>query len=634
VLEGDKIYTAAGARVEIQLEDDVVVRLDEESFVHFESLDENRSRLGVVQGTVAVHARPVTYWRPPVEIHTAFGTASIPDSAIVRIQVEEQGPAEFRVRRGSIEVDRGNHEIIRLSSGQRLFTYGPEVHVTAPPAAEDTFDEWCDLQDAIDAASRSTEYVSDHVSGYSDLDRHGDWVVVEDYGSVWRPRVFVNDWAPYRDGRWVWRDACGWLWVSNEPWGWVPYHYGRWVHHRRHGWCWVPHDLGRGRRPHWAPALVAFTYADTWDGYALSFRFRSWDGPCIGWFPLGPADPWYGWHWRDGHRRHRDHHDGHYQNQHVAKAISIVPREDFGRNRYERIEGVSLVDGEARNVKVGRDAVETVDNVGRKAPLAKRTGQKIQPPPRIRTIQVPGKVPSRFNNEPKSPVLTARGTSKSPAVESRPSSERSIPPPQSVEPRRRTEIVESSPVVNSKSPSVSRDSRADSVRRPEAPSRSRTVVSPPKTGSSRSYRQPDSSARTIRIPESSNRSYREQPSQPKAPARSQPPERTVRVPDPPAYRSINRSPQPQRPSSPRTITVDPPRSRPQPSVKRPSVVQRTRPSSPRPAAPPRSVSRPAAPSRSSAPVSTGRSSSSSSPSRSRSAPAPRARMNPGGRRTK
>jgi hypothetical protein len=57
------------------------------------------------------------------------------------------------------------------------------------------------------------------------------------------------------------------------PWGFAPFHYGRWalVHGR---WVWVPG--ARVHRPVYAPALVVFVGSDI----------------KIGWFPLGPREPY------------------------------------------------------------------------------------------------------------------------------------------------------------------------------------------------------------------------------------------------------------------------------------------------------------------------------------------------------
>jgi probable HAF family extracellular repeat protein len=96
---------------------------------------------------------------------------------------------------------------------------------------------------------------------YSRLSSDGDWVEAGDYGYVFCPHAAHDgDWAPYRDGHWVWTDR-GWFWYSNEHFGWATYHYGRWVRISGQGWCWVPgHE--------WAPAWVSWRHNSDYCGWA------------------------------------------------------------------------------------------------------------------------------------------------------------------------------------------------------------------------------------------------------------------------------------------------------------------------------------------------------------------------------
>ena len=96
---------------------------------------------------------------------------------------------------------------------------------------------------------------------YSRLSSDGDWVEAGDYGYVFRPHVGEgSEWAPYRDGHWVWTDR-GWFWYSNEHFGWATYHYGRWVRIAGQGWCWVPGN-------EWAPAWVSWRQSSEYVGWA------------------------------------------------------------------------------------------------------------------------------------------------------------------------------------------------------------------------------------------------------------------------------------------------------------------------------------------------------------------------------
>ncbi len=103
---------------------------------------------------------------------------------------------------------------------------------------------------------------------YDALDRDGAWVRHPEYNYVWIPGRVGPGWRPYQEGNWIWTDAYGWYWESDEPFGWAVYHYGRWDYDPDYGWFWVPGDT-------WSPAWV------TW-------RFG---GNSVGWAPVAPDRP-------------------------------------------------------------------------------------------------------------------------------------------------------------------------------------------------------------------------------------------------------------------------------------------------------------------------------------------------------
>ena len=120
------------------------------------------------------------------------------------------------------------------------------------------------------------------MTGYQDLDAHGDWRPEGEYGTVWYPRSVADDWAPYRDGRWAWVAPWGWTWIDQASWGFAPFHYGRWVNiNNRWGWAPGRHES----RPVYAPALVGWIGNPGW---SASFSFGL--APAVGWFPLAPRE--------------------------------------------------------------------------------------------------------------------------------------------------------------------------------------------------------------------------------------------------------------------------------------------------------------------------------------------------------
>jgi probable HAF family extracellular repeat protein len=138
-----------------------------------------------------------------------------------------------------------------------------------------------------EAQSQSEGTGDDYSVFYSRLSSDGDWVEAGDYGYCFKPHVAQGDWAPYRDGHWVWTDR-GWFWYSNENFGWATYHYGRWVRISGQGWCWVPGN-------EWAPAWVSWRQSSEYAGWAplppeagfsVNVGISGW---ADGYYGIGPA---------------------------------------------------------------------------------------------------------------------------------------------------------------------------------------------------------------------------------------------------------------------------------------------------------------------------------------------------------
>ena len=115
---------------------------------------------------------------------------------------------------------------------------------------------------AQDYGDGGDNYQSDASVGlfYSSLTPYGTWIQLDGGLTVWRPLHLRRDWAPYRNGHWVWTDD-GWYWDSYDPFGFIVFHYGRWYYDNYYGWIWVPDNV-------WAPAWVEWRYNDDYIGWA------------------------------------------------------------------------------------------------------------------------------------------------------------------------------------------------------------------------------------------------------------------------------------------------------------------------------------------------------------------------------
>ncbi len=294
VMTGDKVSTGDDARTELQLDFANILRLGPNSKANFANLTQKNIQIQLSQGIADFvvskdsEAEPEID-TPNVSVHPAhhdgvFRIEVRPDGDT--IVIVRQGQAQISTPQGSTEVNAGDMATIRGDSNSAQYKIS-----SAPD--RDEWDTWNSDRDHMIRNAGSWKHTNRYYTGAEDLDAHGRWENVPDYGDVWVPNE-PADWAPYRDGNWTYEPYYGWTWVGYEPWGWAPYHYGRWMYYDN-AWAWWPGPLYGGGfyRPFWSPAYVSFW---GWGGgWGFGFGFGGWGG--FGWLPIGPCDffhPWWG----------------------------------------------------------------------------------------------------------------------------------------------------------------------------------------------------------------------------------------------------------------------------------------------------------------------------------------------------
>src|SRR6267378_4665658 len=298
VLAGDRVSTGDKARTELQLDFANMLRLSEHTQANINML--TRSQIQVQLGSGMANYTVLKNSDADAEIDTpnvAIRTNRRESS--FRILVTADDHTEVLVRKGEVEITTPQGGT-RVGEGQFITVQGAgeqaQYKIAEAPARDD-WDQWNTDRDNVIRNAASRRRTNDYYVGAEDLDNHGTWTDVPDYGQVWRPNV-ADDWAPYRDGRWVDEPNWGWTWVSYDSWGWAPYHYGRWMMYDN-AWAWWPGPIYAEPfyRPIWAPAYVSFF------GYGggVGFGFGGGWGS-IGWLPLGPCDRFYPWYGRYGGR--------------------------------------------------------------------------------------------------------------------------------------------------------------------------------------------------------------------------------------------------------------------------------------------------------------------------------------------
>ena len=229
VVAGDRVSTGDKARTELQLDYANMLRLAEHTQANITQLTRSQIQIqlgrGMANYTVFKNSdADAEIDTPNVAIRTNRRESSF------RILVTFDDHTEVLVRRGEVEVTTPQGGT-RVGAGQFITVQGAgdqaQYKIGEAPARDD-FDQWNTDRDNMIQNAASRRRTNDYYVGAEDLDNHGTWTEVPDYGPVWRPTVDPG-WAPYRDGRWVYEPYWGWTWVSDDSWGWAPYHYGRWM---------------------------------------------------------------------------------------------------------------------------------------------------------------------------------------------------------------------------------------------------------------------------------------------------------------------------------------------------------------------------------------------------------------------
>lgn len=283
---GDNIWVGDRGRAEFHI-GSTALRLSASSAFQFLNLDDQTVQIRLSEGTLTVRLRNLGP-NQIFEIDTPNVAFTLDRPGEYRIDANPDSQTTIvAVRDGEGYVTGGGQEF-PVYARQRVVVRGDDqinYNLTSAGGADD-FDQWCSSRDRREDQSPSARYVSREIEGYDDLDQYGRWGDQPGYGQVWMPTSVDADWAPYRDGHWAWIAPWGWTWVDETPWGFAPYHYGRWASFGGR-WGWIPGP--RGVTPLYAPALVGWVGGGS--GFSLSFSIGT--APAVGWFPLGPREPYF-----------------------------------------------------------------------------------------------------------------------------------------------------------------------------------------------------------------------------------------------------------------------------------------------------------------------------------------------------
>ena len=363
---GDHLWVDNNSRAEVHV-GSTQIQLAPQTDFQFLNLNDQIAQIRIGQGTMELRVRFMA-GRDTYEIDTPNVAISLLRPGWCRFDVDSQGNTTVTNRDGAeVEVTAAGSSFNLYPNQSAVITgWDSPTYDVYPAPRLDSFDQWCMERGRREDRLASVRYVPREMVGCEDLDYFGIWRDLPDYGWCWRPNWVSADWAPYRYGHWCWEHTYGWTWIDDNPWGFAPFHYGRWVY-ASGGWFWTPGPPIA--RPYYAPALVAFVGGRNW---SVSFGTG---GAGIGWFPLGPREPYIPPYYASpGYLRAVNYNIRnidvtniqitrvHYANFRAPGAVTVVPERAFVRS-----------DPVNRNIKtVERRALESAAVIGMAPAVAPR----------------------------------------------------------------------------------------------------------------------------------------------------------------------------------------------------------------------------------------------------------------------
>jgi hypothetical protein len=406
LIAGDYIWVGDRGRSELHI-GSAALRLGPNTAFEFLNLDDQGVQIRLSEGTLTVRVRSLDR-NQIFEVDTPNVAFTLSRPGEYRIDANPDSQSTIiTVRDGEGEVTGGG-ESFPVYARQRVIVRGDDRidYRLSSASSPDAWDQWCSTRDRREDQSQSARYVSREVAGYDDLDQYGRWDNQPGYGNVWMPTSVGAGWAPYHDGHWAWIAPWGWTWVDDAPWGFAPYHYGRWASFGGR-WGWIPGPYGV--TPIYAPALVAWVGGS---GFSLSFSIGT--AAAVGWFPLGPREPYF-----PSYQASRDYftrvnttntvinttiinnyYDSgrnsnntpitniRYVNQSVPNSVTAVPRDSFARGRRVTQDARPVPSGQLASTQVfGAPSVapQKESVLGSRADTASRA---VRPPANVLTRPV------------------------------------------------------------------------------------------------------------------------------------------------------------------------------------------------------------------------------------------------------
>ena len=288
----DALYSNEDGRAEFMMPNNTWMRIDRNTQIQLIVLKDDVTQIDVASGVARFYNKS-SYG--VIKVTTPFGYVMAPAETSFDLYVGDDS-AEVIPLKGKLNfVHHTSETSYEVIAGSTPILADIRQVTAGRGDVDPDWDRWNRKGDALWAErmkvrGESVEYLppSLHHEAYA-FEEHGRWERVYydgGYYHFWRPVHVRTGWAPFTVGRWtVWYGDQ--TWIPYEPFGYVTHHYGNWVF-VRNAWYWAP--PAARFRPRFGPPLLDVGSA-WYPGRVAWLHF----GTRIGWFPLAPREPYYGY---------------------------------------------------------------------------------------------------------------------------------------------------------------------------------------------------------------------------------------------------------------------------------------------------------------------------------------------------
>ena len=288
----DSLYVEEDSRAEFIMPNGTWIRAGEDSQLQLIALHPDATTVDVGSGLTRLYNKnPDSI----VKVTTPFGAVVATGDTVFDVYVGDESVEVIAIR-GTVDfLHEATDRKYEVQEGFASIIADSRSTEPGNGTVDADWDDWNTLRDdywakRVDTTSRSAYYLPAPIrEEAATLEEYGRWERVSyegAYHELWRPTRIEPDWRPYTAGRWIvyYGDHC---WVPDEPFGYVTHHYASWVYvESARSWYWAPPAVRAvSRTPSlflsfaWYPGRVGWLYDD-----------RS-----IGWVPLAPDEPYYGY---------------------------------------------------------------------------------------------------------------------------------------------------------------------------------------------------------------------------------------------------------------------------------------------------------------------------------------------------